>query len=790
MNAKRLFQKIAFGALVLMLCLATVRVVQANLPITYCHGTSAGHWNDITSDADSIFKQGHTGHADDVIPGFVYGDLGQYTYPGLNLATIFVTDTGNWTGQQILEEGCTAPRANTAVYVFVNECPGYAVGATASEGATITGEISGLWVLPHDLEGPIAGGTIHVSWTEGIPRSMDFPYSAFSEPASCNPTNTASYQLINDNCEIGWKIDVTASPNYDPFVEPSGVWTKPYEIEHVDAGSVTVTWAIGTPDHVTLDYNEITEPDKCLVTLPHDYTAVPVPSCKIWDWDIDVVKGTWAVKTGPMSGEWTDPYTLEPSGSPTITITWEDGYSEDVKIPSYTEPEECKVTLEHNFVITGDSDCDEWWQVDEPTSTDGGVGTAITPISGVWVDPYHTESVTITYSVTWPDKFTENRSTIIAKNAECIVDLEHTATIALDSNCVDWWTVGVTTSPRGNAVAITDTSGSWSKPHETESATVKYTVTWPDGYSDTFSATEVEHGNCNPDNWANATTPFTCQVWSVMINHSAGGTHADPPSGSWMKPFEEETIFGGSMTVYFETGSPAEVLVSWPDIVKPANCKIEECSFIKGIPATDPRCKVGACPECESRKEEIGGPNQLVYVQFAESDSKCRCNNIIKWLYIRTEKGFYAESSVVQPTDKTKPTPTASAEKTKGPVLTRFDPVVFVGLDKTYYTLQDKMDVLGSYYGGSLKFYNLDGTPWPAKDIVPFLGSCARNIGPWDVTPAGLFIKPEHGTNSWEAAWYWFTGLKIYETMKFAENDAAKAWLNGTFQLAIPGITK
>jgi hypothetical protein len=717
--------------------------------VTFCHATppdtAKNGWNELTVADDAIFKQGHDGHGADIIPGFAIP--GDGSYPGKNLGTIFHDEAGNpWSGQQILDNHCVFPRANTAVLLYENDCVDYNVSATASTGATITGNISGVWSDPHVLEGPIPAGVVHVAWTEGLPLSMDIPYAAFMEPAECNPTNSASL-TVDKNCD-GWTIDVFASPGAYPMQLPSDSWKDPYHTETEPAGIVVVSWPIGSPASITLNYAEIIEPEECLVTIDHNYVATPVVDCEGWGWSISVVLGQWT-SNDLLSGLWTEPYIREKSDTPTITIVWDDAFTQDVVLDEITEPEICLITLVHNFEILTDKDCGGWW-VTDVLSSDGGIETALTPTSGTWNDPYTRETATVEFTVTWPDGFTDNRSTIIAEGEECLIVLEHTATVNTDADCDGWTSEIVDISDDGFVTGSSSTSGAWVKPHELESANVSYTVAWPDGVSDTFEATVNEPTGCNPDNWAQISLTNNCANYALVVTHSEGGTHEDPPAGLWTDPFKIEEIEAGMITVSFNTGLPETVDLSWEKIVEPQNCLVPECPWIPGIAATDPLCKPGTCPVCgPGRLDEAAACADKKIVQVIKGEADCTpaapCAFYDPVYYTQSIElpGFYA---------------LWFDNATKEWV--RIDSVsqgVGANGQEVWYIAHVKVSKVNTLF-----YYSKDGQLVSSRDVCRNV-SCDVTFTCANLLASGVLKKADilTGSNSWELWWFMWKTLKM-----------------------------
>lgn len=231
------------------------------------------------------------------------------------------------------------------------------------------------------------------------------------------PENSASLQLVN-NCDGGkWKVVASAGAVY---TEPSWTWSLPYVLESVPAGSITVTWPSGTPASVTLDYPSVTEPENCLVTLPHTYHVDVVNNCDGYAWKVTVDDGDF-VADMPLSGVWVDKYTQETSPNPSITITWDDGYSDTYSLGAIVEPTDCVVVDGHEFTVTPSSDCDGYsWKI----TVINGTYETDSPLSGVWTKKYEREtSPNPVVKLTWDDGISRNITLdTIREPANCVVD--------------------------------------------------------------------------------------------------------------------------------------------------------------------------------------------------------------------------------------------------------------------------------------------------------------------------------------------------------------------------------
>ena len=134
------------AAMVLVLAIVggTVPVTAGDEKVDICHYAEGqgGKFNLLNVDGDSILKNGHGDHEEDVIPSFRYdistsgnhyyiNDLGAYTYPGLNWDAV---------GQALLAMGCTSPTVTSTPTVTATPTATLTSTptATATEEPTVT----------------------------------------------------------------------------------------------------------------------------------------------------------------------------------------------------------------------------------------------------------------------------------------------------------------------------------------------------------------------------------------------------------------------------------------------------------------------------------------------------------------------------------------------------------------------------------------------------------------------------------------------------------------------------
>lgn len=409
------------------------------------------------------------------------------SHQGATLTTATATIYSSWSGQfNLSHQPC---RQNTASLRVNVDCQGWAVVVTASEGASFSAP-SGSWTDPHALES-VAAGSVEVTWDEGVPESITLDYPQIDEPTECNPTNSAILTVVND-CQ-GWHLEVVASDGAEIPELPSGAWVDPYTLEEASAGVVTVSWPTGSPASIDLPYGPIEEPEECLIVLEHDYKLSANTDCTGWEAVATSLDGGVFTPDGPMSGSWSDPYSLE-TASVSGTWLWPDGYTVPDSL-TINEPEGCLVSrnsLSVDPIVT----C-EGWSVSYEASEGAEVTVSPAP-SGDWSEG---NSVEVTVTATWEsgEPLTVSWSQTLTKPEDCEEPTGNTAEFVPKVTC-QRWEVEVAASEGATVEFLTPSSGVWG---ETTTVDVAADVSWEEGEPALIHLTMTlnrpprdENGNC------------------------------------------------------------------------------------------------------------------------------------------------------------------------------------------------------------------------------------------------------------------------------------------------------
>jgi hypothetical protein len=402
----------------------TIESCIQHVPVTLCHATppdtAANGYHQITTDDDGAL--GHAAqHSADIIPPFEYYGG---SFPGLNWDGL---------GQATWENDCVVPRENSASLEVDNDCDGWEVAVTASEGASYSAP-SGSWTAPYILES-VSGGTVVVTWTEGYPLQVELNYSQINEPEYCQQVHEVTYGA-NVDCEgvVAWyAIDGVST------VYATHSWQNIYVLESVEIPAFSIPTNYGELYDLT-EIPAVTydEPEECLVVLGHDYDIDISADCEGWEVDLTMYEGGQYATEDPLSGVWTQPYVLE-SAHGSILLSWPDGFEKEINFHAY-EPEYCLHSKDWGANVL--NDCDRWSvEFDIPEG-----GTLIldegVELSGAWQDPYKLEAVPISGTIAWLDQEEEVFSFTISELEECFVckitPLYRMITL-IDYDAPDWY---------------------------------------------------------------------------------------------------------------------------------------------------------------------------------------------------------------------------------------------------------------------------------------------------------------------------------------------------------------
>jgi hypothetical protein len=160
----------------------------------------------------------------------------------------------------------------------------------------------------------------------------------------------------------------------------------------------------------------INEPANCLLT--HKVTWNVTNVCAGWTAYYVIDDGNPVTYA---SGTWSKPYVLESANVPAENVPMIANQPYDYPHKDgfvINEPVGCLITLKHNVNITIQNNCTGW--SGSFSSSDGGVGTPTTPVSGLWIDPYSIEHATVSYHVVWPDGYAKDVSAQVDEPDNCL----------------------------------------------------------------------------------------------------------------------------------------------------------------------------------------------------------------------------------------------------------------------------------------------------------------------------------------------------------------------------------
>lgn len=672
-------------------------------------------------------------------------------------------------------------------------CDGWSVTAVASSGANIDYDPgqSGSWGSKNWVE-----VHVHAHWTSGNPREVNWNQKIYKPSDEQCRKNSATFSVEN-SCS-GWKVQVNASEGAH-FSEPSGSWSNPYELETVAAQTIVVNWDSGTPSSVSLDIPTINEPNDCL-QYKHEAEVNSNADCDGFSFSIKTsAGGVPALKSGSESGSWSNPYGSE-SASVVYSVSWPDGFSQDFS-GSVDKPEGCIKHLEHDASITANANCDGF-----SFSIDAKGGTATIKSgaeTGSWSNPYGPETASITYHVKWDDGFEDDFSKSVSKPDDCIINLEHHATITKNATC-DGWEFSISVSGDGEADIIDGTeSGSWAEGQT--SASITYEVTWPDGYIQDFSDSVSKPDDCTTPppnhNWAVINFKTSCNGWSISVSASQGAKikYSPKKSGNW----KNSSKIKASVDVSWDTGEPQSIHKE-KTLKLPGKCTN---GFVILAPPT--------CPTCGPRVDEIAkGADDVVIVQYAKGDCHvCMTQDWglafdSLWQYARAPHPFSILVSAKEDMLKKLGIQYRKVVTDLGVTQIYIDAPEFKGVDGvSYYILdlprsssildQATGKIVETVYVGD-NWYFVDTASgksytsiygWQTTTRSLYPGSCARTVGPWDVSANGMATHKFGGTNSSEWVTYLLSSGAVPKS--FAGADTAIQWSldfwKTTSDMLIPG---
>lgn len=358
--------------------------------------------------------------------------------------------------------------------------------------------------------------------------------------------------------------------HFTPSVAPGETITLSWEPPDGFVGSIGVRLIIWGPNP-----NPAYSIDGYIECHEYSLNVIETSDCEGYYRKINLRDyGKWIKSLYKDAGPWTDPYTIEML--PGLTVSISEEYGADVVFGDLYEPAECLVVLKHNRKIKVTKDCDGWSTT--ASSSDGGIATPLTPTSGVWLDPYTREKITVKYHIVWPDGYEKTVKKTFKEPKKCLVTLGHDFEIIGEADC-NGWSFTASSNDGGVITPGGQTAGAWLDLYTLESASITYDVTWPDGFavSSFDSVTEPEECLIVVDPSYEAEIIYDdCVGYCVEITPIQRGATVeflDKPCGEWVEPhdIEEATV---SFVIYQPDGSQEtyEVVVTEPE-----HCWIDPC---------------------------------------------------------------------------------------------------------------------------------------------------------------------------------------------------------------------
>lgn len=432
--------------------------------VTLCHATppdtAAQGWNLLTIAAPAVLQQGHDGHGADIIPAFewyeneVVGTQLQHRYK-------YWGHWGPWYNGACNPHYWWRQCQEQTINIYddvLHSYPGKNLTTIFGWGATGQEVLENSCVMPTEPH----------QYTVNSHQSSDC--DGYSRLISLYDFGIFQETLYSDQ----------------------GSWVDIYTLEEVPAMTFDVPAEYGED----INFSTLAEPAECLIT--RTYKAHQAATCEGVHRVINLYEGPNGDPYQTLVGThynkmfpFVDIYVLETIPAVTIDVPAE--YGPDYTFTAKDEPVDCLITLEHQYTIGEDSDCDGW--VINPTVSGGG--TFVTPVlSGVWSEPYTLETFTGTIDFSWPDGHSETFTLEIEEPADCLIVLEHGAAVGSNSNCTGW-SVSFADDEGGEITsAIPGTQGSWNMSYRQESQVVTVVVTWPDEHSKTFTLEINEPARC------------------------------------------------------------------------------------------------------------------------------------------------------------------------------------------------------------------------------------------------------------------------------------------------------
>ncbi len=389
---------------------------------------------------------------------------------------------------QSLTEKADCQQQHKVTYTSDSNCDSWWT-TYSIDGGSPTTYASGLWSDLYTLESASIPTYSLTAPAGEVYDLTSIPASTITEKSGCQKAREVRYDI-----EAGCK-DWSAWYQVDggeKVVYASGVWLNPFGLETGNADPFSLTVPAGEIYNLTtIPAQTVQENTDCQQSHTVNYGVES--KCDGWSAWYQVDSGEVIVYA---SGTWSDPYTIEPPVSiPAYSLTVPAGEIYNLTtIPatSVSEPGTCQAL--HRVTYDSDANCSGWaaWY-----SVDGG--SPITYASGLWSDPYTTETANFSaYPLTAPDgqlyDIAEIPSGSETEPSDC--QQEHIITSDTENGCEGWsaW------YQIDGGEKVVYASGSWSDIYNLETAEVsEFSVTVGDQTLTVSKTTIYETEECLQD---------------------------------------------------------------------------------------------------------------------------------------------------------------------------------------------------------------------------------------------------------------------------------------------------
>jgi len=339
---------------------------------------------------------------------------------------------------------------------------------------------------------------------------LDLGISTTNDCEGWSITVDPTTQIIGRYKYVPYQGQLSHGPSWKPLpMSDSGLWDgaphKNYEVK-VRFLKYKEVCMFG---HCWWAYQGIiTEgPEHVRIVRPvcHDYDAYLSVTNDCEGLDIDVVVTDFGDPIGTYDLvfiPWTNPYVLESWGPFAWSYTLPDGSSVILVISETQEPERCLVVLNHDYEVISRNSCEGWGVTFD--IEDGGWVEDSTATSGSWTNPYILESATIYYTIEWPDGVQHMGEYTIYEPEECLVPIDLDYEVVVEVDC-EGFCIEVIPDQQGAEVEYDEPGpcGEWTEYYDLETATVHFTIYFPDGSSESYEYVveepqECQRSRCSP----------------------------------------------------------------------------------------------------------------------------------------------------------------------------------------------------------------------------------------------------------------------------------------------------